>query len=382
MGNSCSNDKPFHIVNDGKQVNTIKPFKKHKSKNTKVNKKQVYKLGEQPTSLEEFEQNIKKKEINKIQEPINFEPLDYELNNQINDLENNKQFEEIKEIEQTPEDKKVRKAIPAQKSVLVLDPIQEFEEFKREILSNNKIDKDMKQIMIQTRKEFIQNHQKETKFNPSIASRSNLILELEKKLTSYSPDYININIDNDIGVDFNLDIQTVKTIQLQIKKWIDGKISEIPIDYESCWKIIFLIGKLNIKEDAKQEIINIFIPDNQELFEEYAIMMNQIIYKHKLKKIEQLKQLELEQFKKEQNEKEIAQRKELVKLLVEPIVKLGFYDKKILELKEELEEPINNFISLTTEKIVLSNELENKLKHFVKSVRIAENIKNQINSIL
>lgn len=379
MGNSCSDDKPYHIVNDGKQTNTIKPFKKHKSKNTKVNKKQVYKLGEQPASLEEFERNIQKKE-----EKINFELLDHEFDNKINDFKNYKeeQIENIKEecVESIPEDNEVRKAIPVQKSVLVSNPIQEFEEFKHEILSNSKIDKDMKQIMIQTRKEFIQNHQKETKFNPKIAYRSNLILELEKKLTSYTPDYI--DIDNNIGVDFNLDNQTIKTIQLQIKKWIDGKIYEIELDYESCWKIIFLIGKLNIKEDFKQEIINIFIPDSEELFIKYDNMMNQIIYEYEFKKMEQLKQLELEKLKKEKDEKEIIRRKELVNLLVEPMVKLSFYDKKILELKEKLEEPINNFINLNTVKIVLSEELENRLKHFVKSIRIAESIKNQINTIL
>ena len=56
-------------------------------------------------------------------------------------------------------------------------------------------------------------------------------------------------------------------------------------------------------------------------------------------------------------------------------------EKQVVEKSPDLAPQIKDIIS-NINKYRKSGELENKLKHFVKSVRIAENIKNQINSIL
>ena len=152
----------------------------------------------------------------------------------------------------------------------------------------------------------------------------------------------------------------------------------IELDYVIYWNILDTIEKLDVKEESKLKLKEIFKPNNQELFEEYNEIINKSIEEYKLKEEERLKKLELEEQRKKQKEEEIKRRMELVNLLIRPMDKLGCYDSKILHLKDEISLSINNYINLQTEKIVLSEELEKKLKHFVNTIRIEIETRNQI----
>ena len=122
---------------------------------------------------------------------INFEPLEEEKCNNTKE----EVFSDVLE-----EDNDVRKAIPVKKDILINNsPEEEFEEFKRQILQDKTIDKDIKEIMIQSRKEIIFNYINSNKFNPEVASKSNLIIPLQKQL--------NLSFDSN----------TVKQIELKLK---------------------------------------------------------------------------------------------------------------------------------------------------------------------
>lgn len=99
-----------------------------------------------------------------------------------------------------------------------------------------------------------------------------------------------------------------------------------------------------------------------------------------MKKLEEeniIKQQELEKIKLE----EIEIRSEKIKLLLFNLNRMSSFDSKIKNLKESLQESIVKYNDLTTEYIILNNDIYNDTRKFINSIRINSQDKELITEL-
>jgi len=256
-------------------------------------------------------------------------------------------------------DDEIRKPIPV-KINKILDDEDNFEIFKQNILSDNSIDYNTKQIIIESKKEYLENKCKKEIFNIKKTKRINKIAPLIIKIKE-----TNVILDKDI-------------ILKKINEWLEAKISLIELDTENLYKLYELINSINIIVDKKYELKKLFSPINQDEYIEYIEIMdtikNQILIEEKNKEIKKLELLFIEEKK--------NTRITNIKQLTINLNKLSIFDSKIKIIKEELEIPINKYINLETDFIEISKELYKNTIEFINSLRFDKESKEKIIYIL
>lgn len=254
---------------------------------------------------------------------------------------------------------------------------EEFENFKKKILSDDSIDNNMKQIIIQSRIEFIKNHEKKIQQNTEKILRLGIITPLKIKLKDKNFNKISfVNKEN---------------IILLIDNWIDMKVEYIKINSEQLYQLYELIDLMENEKKISdtQKIKNIFIPTNPDEFIELVEMMESVktqsILEEKYrvereletKRIEdekKIKQEELEKIKLQ----EIVIRNEKIKLLLFNLNKMIGFDCEIKNLKDSLNVPIEKYCNLENELIVMDEKLYNNTIKFINSIRINKQDKESI----
>ena len=268
----------------------------------------------------------------------------------------------------------VRQPIPSITDKLIDDG---FEEFKRQIMSDNSIDKDLKEVIIKSRQEYIENFENKSKKNMERGFRSGLIVPLIIKIKS---------------LEFKNIPEEQKSIILNnIDKWIDGYIQIVELHAEPMYQIYELIDdlkKLNKIVDASK-LKNIFIPKD---YVEYIDLVNmmEIIKTQSIKEEENRKIRELENLKiledelKKINELEnikilqIQLRENKLSVLKLNLNKISLIDHDTKILKEYLDLPLKNYINLESEFIILDIEIANKFIKFLNSIRIKKEDKENL----
>jgi hypothetical protein len=267
----------------------------------------------------------------------------------------------------------VRQPIPQKTDCLIGNVIDinnenEFEMFKNQILMDNSLDSTMKQIIIDSRSDFIKRQKQKIEENTQKILKINLIVPLQIKL-------------KDVG--FNkISTENKEKILLLIDKWVDDKINLISLDSESLYQLYELVDQIGLEKKIKTEKIkNIFAPTNPdefiELIEMMEIIKNQSIQEEnkriqkelELKKIQEeneIKQKELELLKIQ----EINSRNEHVKLLLFNLNKISGYDCEIKNLKNNLESPVDKYCNLETDQILLNDNVYTNTIKFIKSIRM------------
>lgn len=270
------------------------------------------------------------------------------------------------------DEKVIREPLPTKTDCLLgFENINdEFFKFKKQILSDISIDKDMKQIIIQSRMEFIKNHEQKLQKNTEKIIRAGLIAPLKIKLKDIN--FTKISLKN------------IEKIILLIDKWVDMKIELIELEPDLLYQLYELV---DLMEDKKiihdtQKIKNIFNSSNPDEFIELVEMMeivktqsileekNRIERELKVKKIEEenyAKQQQLEKIKLQ----EIEFRNEKVKLLLFNLNKMAGFDSGIKNLKDLLNEPIKKYCNIDTEFVILNENLYNNTIKFINSIRIS-----------
>lgn len=271
--------------------------------------------------------------------------------------------------------------IPSKFDILIGNEMEEFEVFKRSILSDKSIDQNIKQILIQSRMEQLEKIESKTKINMETAIRSGIVSILIVRLKNDT--YTNIGIEQK------------KYLINQIDKWIDGKIQVIKLESEILFELYELIDTIKIMypnvDDIK--IKNIFEPKNLDDYLNFIDAIEQIkIQSIKEeqerinKKIEKEKiEEELKKIKEEEEEIkniEIKKRESQLNVLIFNLNKLSFLDIHTKNLKIDLEVHINKFIGLETNYIELKYELYEKICKFINSIRIDKENKQQILSLI
>ena len=260
------------------------------------------------------------------------------------------------------DDDNVRSPIPSKINCLtdniVID--DEFSKFKQNIIHDETIDEDMKEIIIMSRLEFIGDHENKIKENAEKTNRINLIIPLKIKLYEDDSNFNKIAYD-----------KKEKIINL-IDKWINKKINHIELESESLYYLYELIDLMGIEKKITniQEVKNIFFPSDPDDFIDFVEIINliktQLITEENNRIIKELELKEFEIFK----IKEIESRQNNIKLLELNLTKISIFDSRIKNLKEKLDEPIKKYYDLEIDKIILSNDIYEETIKFINSIRI------------
>lgn len=413
--NSNGSDFEQEIKNEVIQVNTYSPKKKNKSKNLEkkieeqingveenivIESKKIEKTktrksyskininfnesGQiQPKQFLLPNSNYSKKSdlsqmdslnINSIGLDINSVPIESNLNNVYkSDSEN--------EYGYVSDEENIRPPIPVKMDRLFSSDSQEdLKTFIQDIMSDKTIEPEMKQIIIESRREFILKEESKAKKRAEIAHRQGILNPLIIKLKD-------ANITKIIP-------SQKENILIQFYRWINIEIDLIDLESDQLIQLFELIDEMSESNilPFHTDIKNIFIPSNPieyaELVEIMHIIKAQSIQdeEDRLKKIqaeeeaiklEELKIKELEEKKNMLKDSRINQ----VNLLLINLNKLAGFDPKIKNLKTQLEIPISLYLGLETESIMIESELYQKTIQFINSIRIRKEDKELILSI-
>lgn len=235
----------------------------------------------------------------------------------------------------------------------------DFEEFKQQIISDKSIDNNLKQVMIQSKKDLLDKVNESSIFRIEKSIRIGIISSLVTKLKN--------NNNN------KLIPEQCTYILNNIEMWINGTIQIIKLNSETLYVVYELIDDIKKvrKEIDDNKMKNIFEPIN---YEEYVNYIN-IINDNKMKilnKEKEDKEKEIEKLNK------IKLRQENVEILIHNLNRLSIFEVKIKNLKDEIELPLNKYIQLETDSIELNEKLEQKIKIFINSIRITKDTKDII----
>jgi hypothetical protein len=244
--------------------------------------------------------------------------------------------------------------IPIYKDKLInnldqLDELEkEYQNFVNETKNNFNIDYQMKEIMIKTREEYINNLKKQKIIENKTNTINILINEIEK--------YENNNKK-----------YVLNSLNSYFENYINSDMKNIILDYELYYEIFTIINNIEDK-DTIINILSIFKPDDFEKFNEYS-------------EIIKLSKNDYEIFQKK-NEETILIRKLKLENLLNNLDRLSGFDKQTKNLKNVIINSIEDFINLKCDKIIISeNEKDNFMK-FINSIRIVNENKNFILNVI
>lgn len=277
---------------------------------------------------------------------------------EINDLNNMEDFD----------NDNIRAPIPTMVDKLISynpEDIDEFEIFKQKIELNDSIDPDLKEIMIQSRKDSIDKFELKSKSNIEKIMRANIICCLSAKLK--------LNSNNNTGITQ----QENSFILFKINEWIDGNIKTIKLNSNTLYQLFQIIDIIkNERQNINSiEIKNIFEPED---YFDYISLVDTIKIINKKIAEEKIEKKKLEEEKLDK----IKFRQELLSLLMLNLNKLSLFDNKIKTIKDEIEPIINKYINLEIEYIELNNESSENLIKFLNSIRISRENKDNILKLL
>jgi len=244
--------------------------------------------------------------------------------------------------------------IPIYKDKLInnldqLDELEkEFQNFVNETKNNYNIDYQMKEIIIKTREEYINNLKKQK----IIENKTNTINILINEIEKYE--------DNNKKYVLN-------SLNSYFENYINSDMKDIILDYELYYEIYTIINNIDEK-DTRINMLNIFKPDDFDKFNEYS-------------EIIKLSKNDYEILQKK-NEETILIRKLKFSNLLNILDRLSGFDKQIKNLKNIIINSIEDFINLKCDKIIISeNEKDNFMK-FINSIRIVNEDKKYILNVI
>lgn len=249
----------------------------------------------------------------------------------------------------------------------------EYINLKKKIMSDNTIDNQMKSILLQSKKEYLDNLKKK------INSQNDSNIKQDLNGLNLSPEL------NDLLREFNkkcLKSNNYKNHKdLLLKKIInynEKKIDVIYLEFEMCWDIYKIINNKIFDLNKKKKLFELFKPSNEEEYNNYVkiIEISKREHEKKLKKEkeENLKIKEKEKMIKINEEKkkiEIINRKKVISILQNHFNKLSFCDDEIKQIQNESNDSIIKYLNLETEFIQLDNQLHSRFNKFIDSVRIS-----------
>lgn len=260
------------------------------------------------------------------------------------------------------EDQEYRAPLPIIRTNLMMGDMPKLSEYIREINERDDLDDDMKQIMIDSRKEYLElnrpdlidniiNHCEDTNIDisqNSVIKRANDIVNFVSKIDSITNKNFVTNIKN------------------KLNDYVSCKKDFIKLDPENYIIYENILPSLDLDSQTLNYIGKIIVPYDIQLLEEYKTAVE-------LSKIEFEKTEEIKKIK--------EQRRNILQIMLTPMAKILKFDPNANELYKQLLPLINSYIELEIDQIKVEQNLLNKTINFIDSVRINDEQRNLIKQI-
>ena len=252
------------------------------------------------------------------------------------------------------EEEEVRAPIPSYTDKLVEE--EEYNIFEDRLLLNDDIDDDLKQVMLESRKEYLDNQEKKINQEQIIFNKIN-----ENKI-------LLIELIDIINLLKNLQIKN--RLKSRIDRYINLESENIILEFDIYDEIIEHINN-NYKSKNKKDILKLFICDNEEERLNYLNLLE--LSKKTYDEEEKIK----EEIEKKQIF-ELNRRNELFLKINLKLSSLSNFDKNILELKKKIDPKIRDYIDGNSYTLNLNEDETINFISFLDSIRIENEIKNEI----
>ena len=168
-------------------------------------------------------------------------------------------------------EEELRAPIPSKNDILI-DDNKDFLTYKKELMKNKNINFEMRQILLQSREEYILNQRKSTNINKEISKRAELFIEFNNELI--------LKAQNDIIYkEFKI------IIDKQITDYINGIIETIILDFEIYYNFKILLDEININSKIKNKLNNIIMPIDEIEYQNYCTIIEESKKEYENKKI-------------------------------------------------------------------------------------------------
>lgn len=276
-------------------------------------------------------------------------------------------------------DEEYREPIPARRQNLMYgDDFEDFNEYKRNIMSRQDLDIEMKTVLIQTREDFLRENMPELLVGYHQFSNEKPHLEYPK----YN-DTIQRSNDLVCIVENIRDIEIINKpladlLRKKLGNYVSGSINKIILDNESYLNFENILIKINLNEKEIEQVNKIIVPEDKNSLDEYKQIIEQSkkdweILQEKIK-LEQ----EAIQLKKELEQTEKNKRIENTNLLLTKIIKIKNWDKDANDLENILQPLFENYNNLLINKVKLPESDLLKVKNFLSKSRYTEQEKTEI----
>jgi hypothetical protein len=251
----------------------------------------------------------------------------------------------------------IRPPIASYKDRLVEE--ESYNIFENNLLLNEDIDEDLMQVMLESRKEYLDKQEKKN-------NQEELILNKVNENKILLDELLNI-------INLLLNIQIKNRLKTRIDRYINLESENIVIEFDIYDEIIEHINN-NYKSKNKDDIIKLFICDNEEERQNY---LNLLEFSKKTHEEEEKQKKEKEEIEKQQI-LELNRRNELFLKINLKLSSLSNFDKNILELKKRIEVKIRDFIDGKSYTLNLNEDDTINFISFLDSIRIENERKNEI----
>ena len=231
--------------------------------------------------------------------------------------------------------------------------------FENNLLLNEDIDDDLMKVMLESRKEYLDKYEQKNNEQQNILNKINENKILLDEL---------INIINTLT-----SIQTKNKLKSSIDRYINLESENIILEFDIYDEIIEFVNN-NYKSNNKQDIIKLFICDNEE---ERINYLNLLELSKKTHEDEEKIKKEKEEIEK-QEIFELNRRNELFLKINLKLSSLSNFDKNISELKKNIDPKIRDFINGKSYTLKLNEDETINFINFIDSIRIENERKNEI----
>jgi hypothetical protein len=270
---------------------------------------------------------------------------------------NQEEYEGYNDLLEKNIEEEIREPIASYTDRLVEEePYNIFEEM---ILSNDDIDEDLRQVMLESRKEYLDKYEKKSNDEQIILNKINENKVLVNEL---------INIINLLS-----NIQIKNRLKSRIDRYINLESENIILEFDIYDEIIEFINN-NYKSGNKEDILKLFVCDNEEERQNY---LNLLELSKKTYEEEEIQKKEKEEIEKQQIF-ELNRRNELFLKINLKLSSLSNFDKNILDLKNKIDPKIRDYINGKNYTLKLNEDDTINFISFIDSIRIESKIKNEI----
>jgi hypothetical protein len=254
------------------------------------------------------------------------------------------------------EEEYVRPPIPIYNDRLIND---EYNILEDRIGVNDELDDILQQAILESKKAYLDKCEEKKNYKNMMKDRIDENIKLLIELLDIISLLENSFIKN--------------SIKIRIEDYINLESENIVLEYDIYDEILEHINN-NYKSDNKEDILKLFVCDNEEERQNYLNLLELSKQTHEEEEKQKKEKEEIEK----QQILELNRRNDLFLKINLKLSSLSNFDKNILELKKRIEPKIKDFLDGKTSKLNLNEDDTTNFISFLDSIRIENERKIEI----